>query len=192
MASWATFNCALERRCVSHDQLRISNQASDSFDVGSGDAVFFEVRNDGANGRVGAGYGWAGFERETVVETLRGAHHFYGQDEFEVGCNLAKLERAGHAHGDVVFFTARCRDGIRAGGMGEDFALIEQSRCRYVGDHVSRRETGIGAKKGWEAFVDVGVDEAVDTAFADAGEVGEGDGGVVEGVAEGCAVEVAA
>ncbi len=47
-------------------------------------------------------------------------------------------------------------------------------------------------EEGGEAFVEGGIDEAVDAAFADAGEGAEGEGGVVEGEGEGLAVEVAA
>jgi hypothetical protein len=61
-----------------------------------------------------------------------------------------------------------------------------------MGDHVARRKAGVGAEEGGKALVDVGVDEAVDAAFADAGEVGDRDGGVVEGVGQGRAVEIAA
>ncbi len=53
--------------------------------------------------------------------------------------------------------------------MGQDFALVEQGGSGDVGDHVSRREARVGAEECGEALVDVGVDEAVDAAFADAG-----------------------
>ncbi len=75
--------------------------------------------------------------------------------------------------------------------MGQDFAFIEESRSGNVSDHVTGTEARIGTEKCWKPFVDIGIDETVDAAFRDAGEVGEGDGRVVERVRERRAVEIA-
>lgn len=62
---------------------------SNGFDVGGWDSVFVEMRDDCSDCSVDAGDGWAGLERLAVVEALGGAHHFDGQDEFEIADDLA-------------------------------------------------------------------------------------------------------
>jgi len=41
-----------------------------------------------------------------------------------------------------------------------------------VRDHVSRGQAGFARQKWRQAFVDVGIDEPIDTTFADAGKIG--------------------
>ena len=50
----------------------------------------------------------------------------------------------------------------------------------------------MGGEEGGESLVEVGIDQAVDAAFGDGAEGGEGDGGGIEGERERRAVEVAA
>ena len=81
---------------------------------------------------------------------------------------------------------------VDAGGVRENLGLVEQGGGGDVGDHKPEEIPGVSERNGGQAFVDVRVDEAVDATLADAHQVGEGDGGVVEGQGERRAVEVAA
>ena len=76
--------------------------------------------------------------------------------------------------------------------MGEDLALVDERGGDNLRHHEAGREAGVSGEKGGEAFVDVGVEQAVDAALANAGEIGEHDGRVVKGVGQRRAVEVAA
>ena len=59
-------------------------------------------------------------------------------------------------------------------------------------DHVARGEAGLGREERRQAFVDVGIDEPVDAALADAGKIGERDGGIVKRIGKRRPMEVAA
>ena len=144
----------------------------------------------GPDARMGPGDGRAGLKRQPEVETLRGAKKLNRQDVFEIPDNLAQLERAGHAHGDMILFASRRGDGVGAAGVGENLAFVEQRGGGDMGDHVARRQARLSAEKRRQPLVDVGIDEPVDAALTDAGEIRECDGGIIEGIGQGCAVEV--
>ena len=84
----------------------VADKTGDGLDIRSGDAVFFEMRHDAADGGVGLGNGVAGTEREAIVEALRCTHEFDGENDFEVLDDLAEFQGSGHAHGDVIFFAS--------------------------------------------------------------------------------------
>ena len=113
-----------------------AEQSGNCLYIGSWNAVFIEMRDGAADGRMGAGYVRAGLQREAVVEALCRAHHFDRQDELKIAGNLGELESTSHPHGDVVFFAAGGGYGVCARWMGEDFAFVQERGGRDVGDHV--------------------------------------------------------
>ena len=76
--------------------------------------------------------------------------------------------------------------------MRQYFAFIQKRGRGDVRHHVTRRQTGLARQKRRQAFVDVRVDQAIDPAFAYAGEIGQRDGRVVECIGERRAMKVAA
>jgi len=84
------------------------------------------------------------------------------------------------------------RHAVNTGRMRQYLAFVEQGGGGDVRDHVTDERPGFIRKKRRQAFVDVGVDEPVDAALADAGKIGQRDGGIVKRVGERRPVEVAA
>lgn len=134
----------------------------------------------------------SGIEGAKGFEGVDGGEEFDGEDEAGEIDHLLELEGGGHAHGDEVLFVAGGGDGARGGGVGEDAEFGDERGGGDLEHHQAGFEAGVLGEEGGETFVEGGIDEAVDAAFADAGEGAEGEGGVVEGEGEGLAVEVAA
>lgn len=134
----------------------------------------------------------AGPEGTEGFEGVDGGDEFDGEDEAGEIDHLLELEGGGHAHGDEVLFVAGGGDGAWGGGVGEDAEFGDEGGGGDLEHHEAGFEAGVLGEEGGETFVEGGIDEAVDAAFADAGEGAEGEGGVVEGEGEGLAVEVAA
>jgi hypothetical protein len=134
----------------------------------------------------------AGLEGAEGFEGVDGGDEFDGENEAGEIDHLLELEGGGHPHRDEVLLVAGGGDGAWGGGIGEDAEFGDEGGGGDLEHHEPGFEAGVPGEEGGEAFVERGIDEAVDTAFADAGEGAEGEGGVVEGEGEGLTVEVAA
>ena len=98
--------------------------------------------------------------------------------------DVAQFQRAGHAHGDVIFLAAVGGNVARGRWRGENLALVDQRRSHNLRDHKARRQPRIGGKERRQSFVDIGVQQAIDAAFGDAGQIRKRDRRVVEGVGQ--------
>lgn len=153
--------------------------AIEAIAVGVGDALSDEVV-----GGLGSDAGFYGFAE---VEGLGGADEFDGEDVFDAVEDFVELYGGGSAHADVVFLAERGGDGVDASGGGEDLAFVDECGGGVLGDHVAAVEAGIAHEEFGESVFSG--EEQVGTSFGEAGEIGEGDGEVVERRGEGRAVE---
>src|ERR1035441_9076489 len=143
-------------------------------------AVCAERRRDVADTIAHAAKFGAGVESYAVAQGFGGRQQLDGGDVLTVLHDGAQLEGSVHAHGNMVLLAAGGGHVIDARGMGQHFALVEQRDGGDVGHHEAAAEAGMGGEKGGESLVEVGIDQAIDAAFGDAGEGGEGDGGGIE------------
>ena len=78
---------------ASTSQQAVADKPGDGLDIRGGNAVLIQMRHDAADGCMSPGHGVSGFEREAIVEALRGAHEFDGENDFEVLDDLAEFQR---------------------------------------------------------------------------------------------------
>jgi hypothetical protein len=104
---------------------------------------------------------------------------------------LAEFEGGGHAHADEVFFVAAGGDGAGRGGSGQDTAFGDEGGGGDLEHHAAGFQAGVVGEEGRESFAQGGVDEAVNAAFADAGQGGERNCEVIHGKGQVLAVEIA-
>src|SRR5450755_1692844 len=78
---------------------------------------------------------FAAFEGASEFDGLAGAHHFDGEDVFQVVQDLVELPAADAAHADMVFLAQGGGDAVGAGGEAECFILGDQGGGGVLGDH---------------------------------------------------------
>ena len=170
----------------------LADGASEVLDIEGERTVFAERRGDGPKDVADAAQRGAGIESFAIAQRLGGRQQFDGGDGFDVLHDGAEFERGGHSHGNVILLSAGGGHVIDAGRMRQHLAFVEQRHGGDMGDHEAAGDAGIGGEERGESLVEIGIDEAIDAAFGDRGESGEGDRGGVEGESERRSVEVAA
>ena len=107
--------------------------------------------------------------------------------------DLPQLERRSHAHGDMVFFSARSRHSCRhLPDARAPWPHSAERRRRHAQSSGRRKRRACRERNGRKTLVDIRIDEPVDAAFADAHQIGQGDGRVIERQGQRRAMEVAA
>ena len=84
------------------------------------------------------------------------------------------------------------RNAARRRGMRQHLALVDQRRRHNLRNHESRRKPRIGRQKGRQPLVDVRIQQPVDAPLRDAGQIGQHNGRVVEGIGQRRAMKIAA
>ena len=145
-----------------------------------------------ANDVISSLHAAAGLQRRAVFQSFRGREQFDSDHVFGIVYDRAQLGRRSHAHRNMIFLAAGRRHVIHAGRMREHLHFIDQRDRRNLRDHVTRSRAGMRGEKRRQAFVEIGIDQTLGAALADAGEIRKDDRRIVQRERHGRAVKVAA
>ncbi len=99
---------------------------------------------------------------------------------FGIVYDRAQLGRRRHSHRNMIFLAARRRHVIHAGGMREHFHFIDQRDRGNLRHHVTGSRAGMRGEKRRQPFIEIGIDQTLGAALADAGEIRKYDRGIVQ------------
>ena len=148
------------------------------------------MRNEGSDVGVGDLDAAPRTKRVAIVERLRGGQEFDSQHVLDVVQHHKQLHGADRAHRDMVLLPQARRDRIDRGGVAEDFVFGDERGGGVLRDHKARVDAGLFHEQLRQAVV--AFEQEVGAALGDAGEFGQGQGGVVEHKGQRLPVEVAA
>ena len=161
-------------------------------EVAGEDAVVVEVGDALAQRRDHRGGGRPGTQRGAQLQRLRGGDQLGGEHAAQGGDAAARAHRRGEAHRHVVLLAGARRHAVHRDRRGRGAQLDDHRRGRVLADHQPAVEPGVGGEERGQAARARRVEQAVEAALADRGEVGADAGQHVGGVGERLAVEVAA
>lgn len=109
-------------------ETRVAESGRKRFEITREDAILCERPNKLADRGNRFADTSCRLEGEAIFEPLSGTEQFDSEQALGVFDDLAEFEGRGHAHRNVIFFAAGCRNAVGAGRMGENLGLVEQSR----------------------------------------------------------------
>ena len=135
-----------------------------------------------------------GFRWFAKIQHLRGAEQFDGDNLLCLSENAQNFIGTGRTHTDKIFHTGGGGNGVDAGGMSQNFDLVDQGRRYILCDHKARVEARIRRQeKGRTAFVPiVWSHETINTPFRKTGQLRKRDGQHIESQGQWLPVKISA
>src|SRR4029453_7953488 len=115
-----------------------------------------------------------------LLQTFSRCKQLDGEQVFRKIDDRAQLQRTGHSHGHVIFFSAGGCDVVNAGRMSEHARFIHQRGSCDMRDHKPRFHSGPLRKKCRKTLAFIWINKAIGAAFAHAHQISDRDRSVIE------------
>ena len=127
-----------------------------------------------------------------MLERFRGCQQFDGKQIFRVFHDRPQFDRGRHPHRNMILLPGGSRDVVDAGGMRQHFRFVQKRRRRDLRNHHAGLQAGLSRKKSWQTVAQVRIHQALDSPFADAHQIRQGNGRKIQRKGQGRAVKISA